>query len=157
MWIRTAATAALLTALVSAAPAQGPKLPGFIASVKTEVAPTALKPGAKATVKVTIEMARGYHIYATDPGDEFAVATELTPLAVKGITYGKAVWPKPTMHEKARIHEGTITVSIPVTVAKTVKPGAVKLGASIKAQGCNESSCLPPDTFQAVASAVIGK
>lgn len=157
MWIRTAAAAALIAALATSAPAQAPKLPGFISSVKTEVSPAVLKPGTKATLTLTITMAPGYHIYSTNPGDEFAIATELTPMKAPGITYGKAVWPKPTLHEKVRIHEGTAVVTVPITIAKTAKPGTLKLGASIKAQGCNESACLPPDTFSAVASVTLGK
>lgn len=157
MWIRTAATAALIAAIATSAPAQAPKLPGFIASVKTAVSPAALKPGTKATLTLTITMAPGYHIYSTNPGDEFAIATQLTPLKAPGVSYGKAVWPKPTLHEKVRIHEGTAVVTVPITIEKTAKPGMLKLGASIMAQGCNESACLPPDTFTAVASVMIGK
>ena len=157
MWIRTAAALALIATVATAAPAQAPKLPGFISAVKTTIAPTTLKPGSKATITVMITMATGYHIYSTDPGDEFAIATELTPLKAVGITYGKAVWPKPTLHEKVRIHEGTAVVTIPITVAKTAKPGTLKIGASIKAQGCNETACLPPDTFSTNTTVTVGK
>lgn len=157
MWIRTSVAMAILAAVATAAPAQAPKLPGFISAVKTTVTPAVLKPGTKATLTVAVTIAPGYHIYSTDPGDEYAIATELAPLKAAGVTYGKASWPKPTLHDKVRIHEGTAVVTIPIAVAKTAKPGAVKIGASIKAQGCNETACLPPDTFTAVATVMVGK
>ncbi|MBB6050994.1 protein-disulfide reductase DsbD N-terminal domain-containing protein [Armatimonas rosea] len=157
MWIRTAALAALVSSLASAAPAQAPKLPGFFAAAKATVAPVSVKAGAKATLTVTITMAPGFHIYDPKPGDEFAIPSEVTPTKVAGVTYGKAVWPAPTLHEKTRIHEGTITVTVPITLAKTVKPGTLKLGAAVKAQGCNATGCLPPETVQLSAPLTVSK
>jgi hypothetical protein len=48
-------------------------------------------------------------------------------------------------------------VTVPVTLAKTVKPGTLKLGAAVKAQGCNATGCLPPDTVQLATSLTVSK
>ena len=159
MWIRTAAVAALVSTLVAVtpAPAQTPKLPGFFAAAKAMVAPVKVKAGGTATLTLTITMAPGFHIYDPKPGDEFAIASEVMPLKAAGVTYGKAVWPAPTIHEKTRVHEGVITVKVPITLAKTVKPGMLKLGAALKAQGCNETGCLPPDTITLSAPLTVSK
>lgn len=157
MWIRTAALAALVSALTVPALAQSAKIPGFLSSVKASVAPGSVKAGGKATLTVTIAMAPGFHIYDPKPGDEFAIASELVLPKVAGVSYGKALWPKPTMQEKARVHEGTITVTIPVLLAKTVKPGMMKLGATLKAQGCNATGCLPPDSVAVSAPLTVSK
>jgi DsbC/DsbD-like thiol-disulfide interchange protein len=157
MWIRTAAVAALVSLLAIAAPAQTPKLPGFLSGAKASVAPGSVKVGGKTLLTVTLTMAPGYHIYDPKPGDEFAIASELVLAKVPGVTFGKPVWPKPTLHEKTRIHEGMITVTVPIMLAKTVKPGALKLAATVKAQGCNETGCLPPDSVALTAPLTVTK
>lgn len=157
MWIRTAALAALVSSLAVAAPAAAPKLPGFFAAAKASIAPAKVKTGGTATLTITLTMAPGFHIYDPKPGDEFAIASEVMPVKAAGVTYGKAVWPTPTIHEKVRIHEGVITVTVPITLAKTVKPGTLKLGAAVKAQGCNATGCLPPDTITLPAPLTVMK
>lgn len=157
MWIRTAALAALVSSLSASALAQRTPMPGFLSSVKASVAPGNVKAGSKATMAVTITLAPGFHIYDPKPGEEFAIASELVLPKLAGVSYGKPVWPKPTMQEKARIHEGTITVTIPVILAKTVKPGTLKLGATLKAQGCNATGCLPPDSVAVSTALTVSK
>jgi DsbC/DsbD-like thiol-disulfide interchange protein len=157
MWIRTAAVAALISSLAVSAPAQAPKMPGFLSSVKASAAPGSVKAGGKATLTLTIAMAPGFHIYDPKPGDEFAIASELVYGKTPGVTFGKAVWPAPKMHEKTRVHEGTITVTVPITLAKTVKPGALKLATTLKSQGCNETGCLPPDSVTVTAPLMVSK
>jgi DsbC/DsbD-like thiol-disulfide interchange protein len=157
MWIRAAALAALISSLATAAPAQAPKLPGFFAGAKASIAPATVKAGGKAILTITLTMAPGYHIYDPKPGEEFAIPSEVMPVKAAGITYGKAIWPTPTVQEKARVHEGTITVTVPITLAKTVKPGTLKLGAAVKAQGCNATGCLPPETISLAAPLTVSK
>lgn len=157
MWIRAAALAALVSSLAIAAPAQTPKLPGFISEAKAELAPVSVKAGTKATLTLTVTMAPGYHIYDPNPGDEFAIASEVTLTKIPGVSFGKAVWPKPLLQEKTRVHEGTIKVTIPVTLAKTVKPGKLKLSAALKSQGCNATGCLPPETVTLFAPLTVSK
>ena len=157
MWIRAAALAALVSSLATAAPAQAPKIPDFMSGAKASVAPGTVKAGGKATLTLTLTMAPGFHIYDPKPGDEFAIASEVVGSKIAGVTYGKPVWPKPTLHEKTRIHEGTITVTVPVTIAKNAKPGTLKLGAAVKSQGCNATGCLPPETVALVTPLVVSK
>ena len=157
MWIRATALATLISSLATAAPAQAPRLPGFFSGAKASIAPTTVKAGAKATLTITLTMAPGFHIYDPKPGDEFAIPSVVTPLKVAGVTYGKAIWPTPTMQEKARIHEGTVTVTVPLMLAKTLKPGPLKLGAAVKAQGCNATGCLPPETITLSAPLTVSK
>lgn len=157
MWIRTAALAALVSALTVPALAQSAKIPGFLSSVRASVAPGSMKAGGKATLTVTISMAPGFHIYDPKPGEEFAIASELVLPKLAGVSYGKVVWPQPKLQEKARIHEGTVTVTIPVMLAKSMKPGTIKLGATLKAQGCNATGCLPPDSVVVSAPLTVSK
>ena len=157
MWIRTTALAALAFSLTVPALAQKASMPGFLSSVKASVAPGSVKAGGKTTMTVTIALAPGFHIYDPKPGDEFAIASELVLPKLVGVSYGKAVWPQPKLQEKARIHEGVVTVTIPVTLAKTVKPGTMKLGATLKAQGCNATGCLPPDSVAVSAPLTVSK
>lgn len=157
MWIRTAALAVLVSSLTVPVLAQRAAMPGFLSSVKASVAPGSVKAGGKTMLTVTIALAPGFHIYDPKPGEEFAIPSELVLPKLAGVSYGKAVWPQPKLQEKARIHEGTVTVTVPVTLAKTVKPGTMKLGATLKAQGCNATGCLPPDSVTVSAALTVSK
>lgn len=143
MWIRGAALAALVSSLATAAPAQAPKLPDFMSGARASVTPGTVKAGGKATLTLTLTLAPGFHIYDPKPGDEFAIASEVVGSKVAGVSYGKQSGPN-RRFTKTRIHEGTITVTVPVTIAKNAKPGARKLGGAVKSQGCNATGCLPP-------------
>ncbi|MDX1933630.1 MAG: protein-disulfide reductase DsbD family protein [Capsulimonadales bacterium] len=119
------------------------------------VEPNPVTPGKKATLTVTVAIAEGFHINANQPGSDMYIPTVLTVSAPKtaGITLGPVVYPKPRTipvsfdPKPLKAYEETITITVPVTVPSNAKPGVVRLSGSLRAQGCNDTTCFPPKTF----------
>jgi hypothetical protein len=134
--------------LASAASArQAPKndLPEFLKSVQVKSATPSTPVGGRANVVFTVTVADTYHVYGSRPGDPNAIPTTLMvrPIA-PGVKAGTPVFSAPITRDKVRIHEGTFTITVPVTIAANVKPGAIPVTAVLRSQGCTDSACLPP-------------
>lgn len=136
-----------------------------VATMTAAVQPGTVAPGSKTTLTITLNVEPGFHVNANDPGDENLIPLTLTmnaPAKKAGVSLGKTVYPKPITipspmgKGEARVHEGQVTISVPVTVAKTAT-GKTTLTGKLRLQGCNESTCYPPKTFTVSAPLVIGK
>ncbi|MFM7187513.1 MAG: protein-disulfide reductase DsbD domain-containing protein [Armatimonadota bacterium] len=123
------------------------KLPKFITSQKITVEPSALRRGAAGKLAITLGVEDTFHIYDPNPGDPFLTATKVTPLKVQGVVFGKPVWPVPIEVKGAKVHEGSVTITIPFTVKPAAKIGKEVFGAKFYAQGCNANTCYPPAEF----------
>ncbi len=145
-----------LALLMMAAPAMAQRQKDLcMGEVTTKLAPVKIAPGGKTVLTFTIPMKPGYHIYDAKPGTDIGLPTVFTPQAVAGVKYGAPIFPKPTIHDGTRIHEGVVVIKVPVTVAKNAK-GMVNVGGGLKVQACNESGCLPPFTLKLGAPLIIG-
>jgi DsbC/DsbD-like thiol-disulfide interchange protein len=136
-----------------------------VATMTAAVRPAMVAPGGKATLTITLNVEPGFHINANDPGDENLIPLALTlnaPGKKAGVSLGKPVYPTPTTMPspmgsgEARVHEGKVTITVPVTAAKTAK-GKTTLTGKLRLQGCNETTCYPPKTFTVSVPLVIGK
>ena len=123
------------------------KLPKFITSQKTTVEPSTQRRGASGKLLISLAVEDTFHIYDPNPGDPFLTATKVTPIKVPGVVFGKPVWPLPITVKGAKVHEGTVVVTIPFTVKPSAKPGKAAFGAKFYAQGCNATTCYPPASF----------
>ncbi|MBC8102244.1 MAG: hypothetical protein H7Z41_06630 [Cytophagales bacterium] len=156
-----AALATSSRAVSAAAAAQGES----VVRAEASIAATAIKPGGKATMLVMVSVAPGYHIYTNKPEDEYAIATAFLsakPAAKTGVTLGAPAFPKTTTSisspngpGKISVYSGSVKLAVPVLVAKTAKPGKVTVSGTIRAQACNDTSCLPPVTLPVSASVTI--
>ncbi|MFY8051809.1 MAG: protein-disulfide reductase DsbD domain-containing protein [Armatimonadaceae bacterium] len=140
----------------STAPAQSVKtdkelsrhtLPKFITSQNITVEPAALRRGATGKMVITLGVEDTFHIYDPNPGDPFLTATKVTPLKVSGVIFGKPIWPSPKIIKGAKVHEGTVKVTVPFTVKSAATIGKTAFGAKLYAQGCNANTCYPPADF----------
>ena len=122
-------------------------LPKFITSQKTTVEPSTLRRGASGKVIITLVVEDTFHIYDPNPGDPFLTATKVTPLKVPGVMFGKPIWPAPKVIKGAKVHEGTVSITIPFTVKPSAAIGKTAFGAKFYAQGCNADTCYPPADF----------
>ena len=132
---------------VPAKATQRTSLPKFITSQKTSVEPSTLRRGASGKLRITLAVEDTFHIYDPNPGDPYLTATKVTPLKVPGVAFGKPVWPLPMTVKGAKVHEGTVVVTIPYTVKPSAKTGKAAFGATFYAQGCNATTCYPPARF----------
>jgi hypothetical protein len=122
-------------------------LPKFITSQKVTVEPSTLRRGASGKLVITLAVEDTFHIYDPNPGDPFLTATKVTPIKVPGVVFGKPIWPAAVTIKGAKVHEGTVVVTIPFTVKPSAKPGKARFGAIFYAQGCNATTCYPPTNF----------
>jgi len=145
-----------LALFVMAAPAMAQRQKDLcMGEVTSKLTPARVAPGGKAMLTFTIPMKAGYHIYDAKPGTDIGIPTSFTPVAANGIKFGAPIFPKPTIHDGTRVHEGVVVIKVPVTVAKNAK-GMVNVGGGLKVQACNETGCLPPFTLKLGAPLIIG-
>ena len=132
-------TAALAALSATAAHAQEKKLPEYLKGLSTSVAVN----GTRALVTVKIDVAQGWHIWANKPGDENAIPTEVEVKVSGGAKAGKPAYPAGHPYPAGgKIYEGATSIVIPVTLPKPTAKAVLNL--TVKAQGCNATSCLPP-------------
>lgn len=101
------------------------------------------------TVLVTI--ADGWHVNSNEPTEEFAIATDLTldPATADLLAVS---WPPDAMKAFEFTAGKQISVfdgKFPVHFKAKLKPGAQKIGATLKYQACSDRVCLPPNTAKA--------
>jgi len=107
----------------------------------TATAPKTVKPNAKFTAEVTLEVPEGWHIYA--PGyEDTGVPTSIELVKPpKGWKLAKIVSPGD------KELSGKVTFKVPVAVPKKVK-GKQKITFAVTYQQCNDRMCLMPTTVQ---------
>lgn len=133
------------------------------ASASAVIAPVKVVPGGRAVLTVTVKVRPGFHINANRPDDENLIPTVFTPKPIKGVTFGAPLYPTPASVTESysskplKVYQGTAVIALPVTIAKTVKPGRLLVGGDLQLQGCNATSCFPPDTLAVSAPLTVGK
>ena len=157
----TVAAAALLPAVPAVLALAEPA--AEMVTATAAVAPAAVKPGGKVTLTLTVAIAPGYHINANKPDDENMIPTVFTAKAVPGVTFGKPVYPTPTQVTESyspkplKVYQGKAIISIPVTIARTAKPGRLSVGGDVEVQACNDTSCFPPKTLTVSAPVTVSR
>jgi thiol:disulfide interchange protein DsbD len=97
------------------------------------------------TVFVTI--AEGWHVNSNKPTEEFSIATELSldPASAELVAVS---WPPDAMKAFEFTAGKQISVfdgKFPVHFKAKLKPGAQKIGATLRYQACSDRVCLPPN------------
>ena len=109
---------------------------------------------AKATVRLTI--ADGFHINANPATHSFLIATKLEVTPGEGITSGAPAYPAPLVKKFAfdetplAVYEGETAINLPLSADASAKKGARTVRAKIRVQPCNDDSCFPPRTLEAL-------
>ncbi|MCW3059324.1 MAG: dsbD [Capsulimonas sp.] len=154
-----AAAAALL--ITAAIPALA-QMPGAnVAKVSTTAKPAAVKHGGKGVLAITVNVAPGFHINANKPNDPDLIPTVFTAENTPGVKFGAPKYPATksitVSYEKKPmlVYQGKAVILIPYTIAPTAKPGKVVLKGTLGFQGCNDSSCFPPDSAPVSASVTV--
>lgn len=125
---------------------------GRYATVLALAKPAAVRPGGHTVVAVTITVAPGFHINSVKPADSYLIPTRLQMSKATGFVYGPIGYPaNKTVKESYSpkpmlVYMGTAVIKVPVTAARTLKPGRYTLIGAVTYQGCNHSSCFPPMT-----------
>ena len=121
-----------------------------VAAAHASVKPSAIAPGGKGVLTVTLSVGAKYHVNAHTPNDPAYIPTVFTPQPVPGIQFGAARYPSPRLMKLSYspkpllVYTGQVTVSVPFTVTPAAKPGRLPLSGTISFQGCDARSCFPP-------------
>ncbi|BDI28598.1 hypothetical protein CCAX7_006490 [Capsulimonas corticalis] len=155
---RSFAAAALIATAAVTMPAQA-QMPGAnVAKVTAAAKPSAASHGRKGVLAITIAVSPGFHVNANKPNDPDLIPTVFTAQSTPGVTFGAPKYPAAksitvTYEKKPMlVYQGSAVILVPYTVSK---PGKVVLKGSLGFQGCNASSCFPPDSAPVTATVTV--
>ncbi|MDP7008988.1 MAG: DUF255 domain-containing protein [Phycisphaerales bacterium] len=104
-----------------------------------------LRVGDSKTIHLRLNLAKGWHINAHEPGSEYAVPLALSVLG-SGVSISVA-WPEPeritSAGESVSVYGGVVEIPITITATSSI---ASKL--MITWQACTEESCLASETHE---------
>jgi thiol:disulfide interchange protein DsbD len=106
-----------------------------------------LTPGTSTTIAVSFDIDPQWHLYWRGQS-ETGMPVRMQLSGPEGFEFGEVLWPAPHRHAPAEdildhIHEGQLTLIVPVKVPATVAPGtSVDVRCSLEWLVCNES-CIP--------------
>src|SRR5438105_5617586 len=147
-WWAMLAAVALYVCVAQTAQAQGLSGPPIklegVSSVDRAAA------GSKFEAAVVMEIPAPFHVNAHKPSEDYLRPTTLTLQRTPGLTFGAVNYPTPESKQFSfskkplLVHEGRLVLRVPVTVARTAKPGPVAIKGSVEYQTCNEHQCYMP-------------
>ncbi|MEW6272450.1 MAG: cytochrome c biogenesis protein CcdA [Thermodesulfobacteriota bacterium] len=104
-------------------------------------------PQGGARVVAVADVARGYHVNAHRPSEDFLIPTELT-LASRGVAFDEPQYPTPTAQrfafagdEPLLVYAGRFEI-----VARAASAPAEPVELRLRYQACDDERCLPPAT-----------
>lgn len=106
-----------------------------------------VQPGGSTRIGVHFDLAKGWHIYAEDPGDA-GLPTQVVWSGPPGVVFGPLQWPKPQQfidpgHIRTFGYIGALVLSSGVTVAPTAIPqDTISIRAKVKWLACKDT-CIP--------------
>jgi len=116
---------------------------------------TPLKAGARFKVDVVAQIQKGWHVYGLKPMENGPVATRVwvaDGLAVLPAGTVEGTDPQtmqdPTFNMEVQIYEGEVTFTVPLRLAPSAAPGALKFFVNASYQSCDNQICLPPKTVK---------
>lgn len=112
--------------------------------------------GQRILLSVTVEMPKGYHVYA--PGTEGYLPLSWTLNPSAGWKEHEVIFPKPrilflkAINEKVPVYEGKAMLARDVTIGddRSLKPllaqdGTLTIEGAVRYQACSERICFPPE------------
>lgn len=146
-------TALLVLSTVALANAQGP------VSVRLELPKDPVRRGE--TFQAVVEFAIGldYHIYG--PKESQGLPTSVALKETPGFTSAAATYPEPMVRDfpaqggTFAVYEGTVRVSLPVTVSRDLAEAEHELAIHVKYQACTASTCLRPVETELVGKVLV--
>ncbi len=143
----------ILVACVAAAPiisAQpGPPLTATLTPL-TET--NVLRAGTSVRLAMRVQLSPELHVQSNVPSDPGFIATVLTVDPPSGVTVDELVYPSATdlkqfgLEEPLKVYGHDFVIGVRMTLAPTVEPGTVVIGARLRYQACNDRVCFRPIT-----------
>ncbi|MEO8601939.1 MAG: cytochrome c biogenesis protein CcdA [bacterium] len=149
-----------LTCWVVACSALYVALPSHAAEPKFALAitasPDAIAPAGSTALTVTATIAPGWHINAHEPNQPFLVPTVLKLTLPADAAAGEVAYPAPKTKSFAfagntqlSVYEGSVPLAASVTVTAGFAAATLHVEAVLRAQACDDTTCLPPTSVKA--------
>jgi thiol:disulfide interchange protein len=138
---------------------------GDNSSVRAELKPatlsvSALKPGEKSELSITLEIKPGFHAQSRTPIQDNLIKFEITLDEHPAFIFGEPVYPKGEDHEypalgKLNVYTGNIVVKVPVEAKADAPGGNTEIKGKVRFQICDDKSCFAPTSPKFSVSATI--
>jgi thiol:disulfide interchange protein DsbD len=108
--------------------------------------------GSKFEAAVVMTIPAPFHVNAHKPSEDYLRPTTLTIKPAPGLTFGPVDYPTPESRsfsfspKPLLVYEGRAVLRMPVTVARTARPGAATIHTAVEYQACNPQQCFLPRT-----------
>ncbi|MEM7230388.1 MAG: thioredoxin domain-containing protein, partial [Planctomycetota bacterium] len=113
--------------------------------------------GAPATMTLILTIARGYHINAREPGQDFLIPLDVDLVDDDGLTLDVA-YPDGDQYEGSiadgpmQVHGGRVAIPLTLTA---MEPREGHVTFAIRVQACNDQMCLAPETIDVTLPLVV--
>jgi DsbC/DsbD-like thiol-disulfide interchange protein len=120
-----------------------------------------LQPGESSHVGISILIAEGFKVQANPAASEFLIPLELRITGTEKVVFGTPVYPPPSLHrlkggvQDLTIYEGSVEITLPVSVDEATMTGEISLPADLRFQACDARRCYAPDTVPLVIKIVV--
>jgi len=111
--------------------------------------------GGQTGMEVWAEIARGWHINAHKPNEQFLIPTDVTFTLPPGISADPLNYPKPdrktfafAQGKELLVYEGKVGMTTALDVPADFRGDQVRIAATMRYQACNDTTCLPPSTAE---------
>lgn len=124
-----------------------PAVAGIIASVN----PGELSAGAKALMKIELDLAPGTHANSDSPKESWLIPTTFFPDSADGVLWEQVTYPQPTeaiewySEDPLPVFEDGAVIQARLTVDEDADPGELDLSGQLRIQVCDAELCYPPE------------
>jgi thiol:disulfide interchange protein DsbD len=128
---------------------------GNLVTTEVYLSRSGAKPGSTIHLALVAEIEKGWHINSRQPVDEFAIPTLFRVNPPRGIELVKVFYPTPEMFsleiskQELPLYQGRATFGAILRVKEITPPGSYTLTTTLVYQGCNDRSCIAPDSVTA--------
>lgn len=122
-----------------------------------------LPAGSACQLVVILEIAKGWHINANPPTEEFQIPTKITWKSKNGLELIDVKYPKGSgfkfdgADDEVLVYEGEVQVRGTLTIPKDAAGLTEEMEITINYQACNEKGCLPPKSVKLTGKLPIAK
>lgn len=124
-----------------------------VVKVSHALSPNQVEQGGSFQVEIAIEIERGFHINSDRPGDKYLKATSLKLEPVRGLSFGRVIYPKAVSKsfkfskKPLSVYEGRPVIRFSARALESLPPGRHAIKARLTVQACNDELCLMPSTI----------
>lgn len=121
----------------------------------------AAHPGGTIRGALHVQIEEHWHVHSNTPLEEGLIATVLTVTAPEGFTVTKIVYPAHVLitpdfqPDPLAVLENDFVIGIELAIDEAVAHGTHEIKTSLRYQGCDDTTCKPPDDRETIAELII--